>query len=73
MKKSTRALVGLVVLDAVIIAGAWWMIVQTRTGVWSAPDPAEAISTISSTAGMIVGIISAVLLLAFVIHRRGGD
>ena len=73
MKKSTRALVGLVGLDVIIIAGAWWMVIQTSTGQWSAPDPAETISMITSTAGMVVGIVSAILLLAFFIHRRAGN
>jgi hypothetical protein len=32
MKKSVRALMGLVLLDAIIIGGAWWMIGQTQSG-----------------------------------------
>ena len=73
MKKSTRALVGLVTLDLIIIAGAWWMVIQTSTGQWSAADPAKTISMITSTAGMVVGVVSAILFLAFVIHRRAGN
>lgn len=73
MKKSTRALVGLVVLDAIIIAGAWWMIDRTRSGAWNSNDPAGSISMVTTTAGMMVGVISAVLLLAFVMHRRAGN
>ena len=73
MKKSTRALVGLVSLDLIIIAGAWWMVIQTSTGQWSAPDPAKTIGMITTTAGTVVGIVSAILLLAFVIHRRAGN
>lgn len=73
MKKSTRALVGLVLLDLLVIVGAWWMVDQTRSGAWTAPDPAASMSMITSTAGMIVGIVTALLLVAFVVHRRAGN
>jgi len=46
MKKSTRALVGLVALDGILAAGAWWMVMQVKSGAWNAPDPAEAITRI---------------------------
>lgn len=73
MKKSTRALVGLVAMDLVLAAGAAWMVWQVRTGAWNAPDPAEAITRITSTAGGAIGVVTAVLLLAFVVHRRRGN
>jgi hypothetical protein len=73
MKKSTRALVGLVGLDLVVIIGAWWMVAQTRSGAWNTPDPAASIGMITTTAGMIVGVVTAVLMLAFVMHRRAGN
>ena len=31
MKKSTRALLGLVLLDLIVVAGAWWMIDRTQS------------------------------------------
>lgn len=73
MKKSTRALVGMVGLDLIVIIGGWWMVEQTRSGAWNAPDPAASISMITTTAGMIVGVVTAVLLLAFAVHRRAGN
>jgi len=73
MKKSTRALVGLVGLDAILAAGAAWMVWQVRTGAWNAPDPAEAISRITETAGGAIGIVTAVLLVAFFVHKRRGN
>lgn len=73
MKKSTRALVGLVTLDLIVIIGAWYMVAQTKSGAWNSNDPAASISMVTSTAGMIVGVVTAVLLLAFVIHRRAGN
>lgn len=73
MKKSTRALVGLVGMDLVLAAGAAWMVWQVRTGAWNASDPAEAIGRITSTAGAAIGVVTAVLLLAFVVHRRRGN
>ena len=73
MKKSTRALVGLVALDGILAAGAWWMVMQVKSGAWNAPDPAEAITRITETAGGAIGIVTAVLLVAFVVHRRKGN
>ena len=73
MKKSTRALVGLAVLDAILSAGALWMVAQVKNGSWNAPDPGKAISQIMSTAGGAIGIVTAVLLVAFVVHRRRGN
>lgn len=73
MKKSTRALVGLFILDLIVIIGAWWMIERTRSGAWNSNDPAGSITMVTTTAGMMVGVISAVLLLAFFMHRRAGN
>ena len=46
---------------------------MTRAGQWHAPDEAEAITTITSTAGGAIGIVTAVLLMAFFVHRRAGN
>lgn len=73
MKKSTRALVGLVILEAVILAGAWWMVQQTRSGAWQTSDPAGAITAITQTAGGAMGLIAVILLIAFVTHKRRGN
>ena len=73
MKKSSRALAGLVVLDLALVAGAAWMVSQVRSGNWSSPDPGEAIRLITSTAGGAIGIVTALLLVAFVVHRRKGN
>ena len=73
MKKSMRALTGMIVLDLLLAAGAAWMISQVRTGAWSAPDPGEAARVIGQTAGGAIGIVTAVLLVAFVVNRRKGN
>lgn len=73
MKKSRRALAGLVLLDLIVIAGAWWMIERTRSGAWQSNDPAGSITMVTTTAGMLVGVISTVLLFAFFLHRRAGN
>lgn len=73
MKKSTRALVGIVLIDGLLLLGAAWMVWQTKTGLWSAPNPSEAISTITATAGGAMGIVTAILLMAFFVHRRAGN
>lgn len=73
MKKSMRALVGLIVLDAVIVCGAWWMVDRTTSGAWNSNNPAESIDMITTTAGMMVGVVTVVLLLAFFRHRSAGN
>ena len=73
MKKSTRALTGLIVLDGLLAAGAAWMVWQVKTGAWNAPEPAEAISAITTSAGGAIGIVTAVLLVAFFVHKRRGN
>jgi len=73
MKKSTRALIGLVVLDGLLALGAAWMVWQTKSGAWHPPNEAEAITTITSTAGGAIGIVTVILLMAFVMHRRQGN
>ena len=73
MKKSTRALTGLVALDLILAAGAAWMVWQVKTGAWNAPDPALAITEITKAAGGAIGIVTAVLLVAFVVHKRRGN
>ena len=60
-------------LDLIVIVGAWWMIERTRSGAWNSNDPAGSITMVTTTAGMLVGVISVVLLLAFVTHRRAGN
>jgi hypothetical protein len=73
MKKSTRALTGIVVLDGLLAAGAAWMVFNVRSGLWSAPDPGLTITMITQAAGGAIGIITVLLLVAFVVHRRRGD
>ena len=73
MKKSTRALIGLVLIDALLLAGATWMVWQTKSGAWHAPDQAAAISAITTTAGGAIGIITALLLMATWLHRKKGN
>ena len=73
MKKSTRALLGLVILELLLLGGATWMVMQTRSGAWHASDPALAISTITQTAGGAMGIVAAILLVAFFVHRKNGN
>jgi hypothetical protein len=73
MKKSTRALSGMFLLDALILAGAAWMVRQVKSGAWAASDPAAAITEITRTAGGAIGIVTALLLVAFLVHRRRGN
>ena len=73
MKKSQRALAGIVVIDALVALGAGYMIIETRRGVWQSSDPAAAISLISTTAGATIGIVTAILAVAFFVHRGKGN
>jgi hypothetical protein len=74
MKKSNRALLGILVLDSLILAGAGWLVFQIRTGaIQTTVPPVEAITTITSSAGGAIGVITVLLLVAFVVHRRRGN
>lgn len=73
MKASTRALMGLVIIDAALLAGTAWLVWQVRSGGFHAPDPAEAISTITSTGGGAIGLVTVLLGLAAFHHRRKGN
>jgi membrane associated rhomboid family serine protease len=73
MRPSTRALIGLVVLDTLIVAGAAWLVSQIRSGAAkTAVPPAEAIETITSIAGSAFGLVTGLLAVAFVVLRRQG-
>ena len=63
----------MVVLDALLVAGAAWMAMQVKSDAWNAPDPAATITEITRTAGGAIGIVTALLLVAFLVHRRRGD
>ena len=73
MKKSTRALTGMAALDALLVAGAARMVQQVQTGTWNTPDPAATITEITLTAGGAIGIVTALLLVAFAVQRGRGD
>ncbi len=74
MRKSTRALAGMVLLDLLLLAGAGWLVWLVRSGAATTTvPPGEAIATITTYAGGAIGIVTAVLALAFVHHRRNGN
>lgn len=74
MKKSTRALVGLVVLDVAIALGAMWMVLQIKSGAMTTNvPPGEVITTITTTAGAAIGAITGLLLVVWFIRRRRGE
>ena len=73
MRKSTRAIVGLLVIELALMCGMLWMVAQVKTGAWHAPDPAKAITTITATCGGAMGVAGAVLLVAFIRFRIKGE
>jgi hypothetical protein len=71
MRKSTRALLGMVVLDLLLAFGALWLVMQVKSGATTTSvPPEEAISTITTTIGTAIGIISGVLLVVWFYWRR---
>ena len=74
MKRSTRALVGMVVIDAGLLLGATWLVNQIGSGrMKTTVPPSEAIGTIGSIFGGAIGFISVLLALVFVLQRRKGN
>ncbi len=71
MKKSTRALLGLVLIDLLLLGGTAWMVLQVKLGVWTTTvPPAEAIRTITSTGGGAIGLVTAVLGMVWWLRRK---
>lgn len=74
MKRSSRALLGMVVLDVLLLAGVAWLVWLVHSGAVRTTVPAgEAITTITSIGGGVVGAITGLLLFVFVYHRRRGN
>lgn len=73
MKKSTRALVGMLVIDLVLLAGTAWFVMHIRQGASLTVPPDEAIHTVTTIGGGAIGLVSALLLMAFFVHRRRGN
>lgn len=73
MKKSIRALLGLVILETVLLSGAWWMVEQTLSGARKSSDGARRIAISTQTAGAAMGLIAMILIIAFVTHKRRGN
>ncbi|MBN8815849.1 MAG: hypothetical protein J0J06_10420 [Sphingomonas sp.] len=73
MKKSTRALVGMLVIDLLILAGTAWFVMYIRNGASLTVPPAEAIGTVTTIGGGAIGIVTGILLVAFFVHRKRGN
>ena len=73
MKKSTRILILLVVLEALIVALGGWLISGLANGtLHAATTPAEASATVFSVLGSVAGVIAGVCgVIWFVMRRRG--
>ena len=74
MKKSTRVLLGIFILDGLLLGGLSWLVWQVHTGRLATSVPTqEAITTITSVGGGFVGTLTAILAVAFVYHRSRGN
>lgn len=73
MKKSTRALIGLIGIDLLLLLGIVWLVMQVKGGASTSVPPEEAISTITSIGGGAIGIVTAILGLVWFIQRRKGN
>jgi NADH:ubiquinone oxidoreductase subunit K len=73
IKKSARAMVGLVIIELLLLGGTAWMVAQTTSGAWHASNPAKTISMITSTGGVAMGVVGVILLIAFFRHRKKGN
>ena len=73
MKKSTRALLGLVVIDLLLGLGALWLVMQVKEGAATTVPPEEAIATITTIGGAAIGVVTVLLGLAWLYWRRRED
>lgn len=70
MRKSTRALIGLVVIDVLLGFGTLWLVMQVKDGAATAVPPEKAIETITTIGGAAIGVATALLGLAWLYWRR---
>lgn len=64
----------MVALDLVILCGIAWFVGVITSGKASLTvPPAEAIQTVTRIGGGAIGIVTAILLVAFFVHRRNGN
>jgi hypothetical protein len=74
MKKSTRALLGMVVLDGIFLAGTAWFVWMVMSGASKTTIPREeAIVQITQMGGGLIGFVTVVLAIAWYVHRRNGN
>lgn len=73
MKKSTRILILLITLEALILVLGRWLIGGIADGsLHASTSPAEASATVFSILGSVAGVIGGVMLVIwFVMWRRG--
>ena len=73
MKKSTRILILLITLEALIVVLGGWLISGLANGtLHAATTPADASATVFSVLGSVAGVIAGVLgVVWFVLRRRG--
>ena len=73
MRKSTRIFILTAVLEALLLAGAVYMITQTTSGAWRATNPAEALNRIYTVMGAAMGGVGAALLFLGTVLRVKGQ
>lgn len=73
MRRSTRVLLALLVIEALLAAGAGWLIWQLQTGALQAVKSADASATVVLTqVGGIMGALAGVMLVVAVVLRLQG-
>jgi nitrate reductase gamma subunit len=74
VKPSTRLLIVLLISEA-LLAGIWiWLVSGIQSGsLKPVGTPAEAIETMSSTMGTVMGVVAGIGLVSIFLMRRKGN
>lgn len=73
MKKSTRLLIALGVIEGLLLMIGLWLINGLYSGaLQAANDPAETVQTIFTTLGGVMGALGATVGIAIISMRRRG-
>lgn len=73
MRQSTRIFILTAIIEALLVAGTIYMVLQVTSGNWNTFDEAEALTRILTVMGAAIGGVGCALLFLGVVLRWKGQ